>query len=126
VEINLDVLGALVLDGVGGHVDGADVVAVDQRRAARRSMKLEEQLSEPCGLGNAVGHNTILSFGAGAGHRVLPLRGPGHQIVSKEHGVTRGGTPGVGAVGPISIGVDNQVTVGRGCKRRPRSNVPRT
>jgi hypothetical protein len=73
-------------------------------------MKLEEQLPEPRGLDNAVGHGAILGFDAGAGHRVLPLGGPGHQIVSKEHGVARGGTPGVGATDPVSIGVDNQVT----------------
>jgi hypothetical protein len=30
VEINLDMLDALVLDGVGGEVDNTDVVAVDQ------------------------------------------------------------------------------------------------
>jgi hypothetical protein len=30
VEINLDMIGVLVLDGVGGEVDGADVVTVDQ------------------------------------------------------------------------------------------------
>jgi hypothetical protein len=30
VEIDLNMLGALVLNGVGGEVDGADVAAVDQ------------------------------------------------------------------------------------------------
>jgi hypothetical protein len=30
VKINLNMLGALVLNRVGGEVDGADVVAVDQ------------------------------------------------------------------------------------------------
>jgi hypothetical protein len=30
VKINLNMLGALVLNGVGGELDGADVVAVDQ------------------------------------------------------------------------------------------------
>jgi hypothetical protein len=30
VKINLNMLGALVLNGVGGEVDSADVVAVDQ------------------------------------------------------------------------------------------------
>jgi hypothetical protein len=30
VKINLNMLGALVLNGVGGVVDGADVVVVDQ------------------------------------------------------------------------------------------------
>jgi hypothetical protein len=30
VEIDLNMLGTLMLNGVGGHVDGADVVAVNQ------------------------------------------------------------------------------------------------
>jgi len=30
VKINLDVLGTLMLNRIGGHVNGADVVAVDQ------------------------------------------------------------------------------------------------
>jgi hypothetical protein len=29
VKINLNMLGALVLNGVGGEVDGTDIVAVD-------------------------------------------------------------------------------------------------
>jgi len=28
VKINLDVLGALMLDGVGGHVDGVDIITI--------------------------------------------------------------------------------------------------
>jgi hypothetical protein len=34
VEIYLDMLGALMLDGVGRHVDGADVVTIDQGGSA--------------------------------------------------------------------------------------------
>jgi hypothetical protein len=30
VRINLNMLGALVLNGVGGEVDGADIILVDQ------------------------------------------------------------------------------------------------
>ena len=30
VEVDFHVLGSLMLDGVGGEVDGADVVAVDE------------------------------------------------------------------------------------------------
>jgi hypothetical protein len=30
VKINLNMLGALVLNGVGGEVDGANIVAIDQ------------------------------------------------------------------------------------------------
>ena len=36
VEVNFHVLGALVLDGVGGEVDGADVVAVDEAGGIQR------------------------------------------------------------------------------------------
>jgi hypothetical protein len=34
VEIYLDMLGALMLDRVGRHVDGADVVTIDQGGSA--------------------------------------------------------------------------------------------
>jgi hypothetical protein len=45
MEINLDMLGALMLDGVGGHVDSADVVTVDQSGFAKWRMKLQEKLT---------------------------------------------------------------------------------
>ena len=31
VKVNLHMLGTLMLDGVGGEINGADVVAVDKR-----------------------------------------------------------------------------------------------
>ena len=40
VKINLDVLGALMLHRVGGHVDGTDVVTVHQCGAPKRGMQL--------------------------------------------------------------------------------------
>jgi hypothetical protein len=45
MEINLDMLGALMLDGVGGHVDRADVVTIDQSGFAKWRMKLKEKLT---------------------------------------------------------------------------------
>ena len=50
VKINLNVFGALMLDRVGGHVDDADVVTIDQRSTLRRCMKLEEKLAQPSGF----------------------------------------------------------------------------
>ena len=38
VEVDLHVLGALMLNGVGGEVDGADVVAVDEGGRGQRVM----------------------------------------------------------------------------------------
>jgi len=74
VKINLNVLGALMLDGVAGYVDRADVVTIDQRSALGRRMELKEKLAQPCGFGNTICHNAVLSFSTGSGHCVLPLR----------------------------------------------------
>jgi hypothetical protein len=76
VKIDLDVLGALVLDGVRRHVDGANVVAEHNRSWRRWSMKLVEELANPSSLGNGIGHSTVLSLSAGMRDRVLPLRRP--------------------------------------------------
>jgi hypothetical protein len=40
VEVDLDMLRALVLNGVGGEVDGADVVAVDEGALCQRRVEL--------------------------------------------------------------------------------------
>jgi hypothetical protein len=41
VEVNLDMLRTLMLDGVGGEVDDADVVAVDWGAPCQRTMELQ-------------------------------------------------------------------------------------
>jgi hypothetical protein len=73
VKIDLDVLGALVLDGVHWHVDGANIVAEHNRSWRRWSMKLLEELANPTSLGNGVSYNTVLSLNAGMRDRVFPL-----------------------------------------------------
>jgi hypothetical protein len=40
VEVDLDMLLAPVLNGVGGEIDSADVVTVDEGALRQRSMKL--------------------------------------------------------------------------------------
>jgi hypothetical protein len=40
VEVNLDMFCALVLNGVGGEVDGVDVVAVDEGALRQWSVEL--------------------------------------------------------------------------------------
>jgi hypothetical protein len=61
VKIDLDVLGALVLDGVRWHVYGANIFAKHNRSWRRWSMKLVEELANPTGLDNSVSHNMILA-----------------------------------------------------------------
>jgi hypothetical protein len=42
VEVDLDMLCVLVLNGVGGEVDDADIIAVDESALRQRSMELLE------------------------------------------------------------------------------------
>jgi hypothetical protein len=75
-------LGLLVLHRVGGEVDDADVVAVDQRAPGEGTVELGEELPEPRSLRHAVGHDTVFRLGARAGDDRLALRRPGHQVTA--------------------------------------------
>ena len=44
VQIHLHMLRPLVLDGVGGEIHGADVVAVDECALGERAVKLRQEL----------------------------------------------------------------------------------
>jgi hypothetical protein len=73
MKIDLDIFRALVLDGVGGEVDGADVVAEDQGARCQRTVELLEQLTEPGRLSHAVCHGAVLGLDARAGDDQLAL-----------------------------------------------------
>ena len=72
VEVDLNMLHALVLDGIGGEVHGADVVAADEGAPTERLVKLEE-LVQPGRLSHAVSHGAVLSFSTRARDHGLPL-----------------------------------------------------
>jgi len=110
MEVNLDVLGALMLNRVGRHVDGANVVTIDQSSAPKRGMELEQELTQPRGLNNTVGHCAVLSFSTGSGGCILTLGGPGDEIITEEHSVARGGLARVRATSPISVSVDHKIS----------------
>jgi hypothetical protein len=88
MKINLHMFGALMLNGVGGEVHGADFVAVDKCAPRRRGLELVEQLTQSSGLSHAVGNDTILSLSAVAGDNGLSLGRPGNQVVPQEHRIT--------------------------------------
>jgi hypothetical protein len=77
VEVDLDMFHTLVLNGVGGEVDSADVVGVDESALGQRSMELLEELPEP----------TSFSHGTRTGDDVLALGGLGDKVVAEEHNV---------------------------------------
>jgi hypothetical protein len=117
VEVNLDMLCALMLNGVGGEVDSADVVAVDESALRQRSMELLEELPEPTSFSYAVGHGAILSLDARARDDVLALGGSGDEIVAEKHSVARGGPTCIRATRPVRIRVDRQLGGGGGASQ---------
>jgi hypothetical protein len=50
MKINLHMLGALMLNGIGGEVHDADIVTVDKGAPRRQGLELVEQLSQPSGI----------------------------------------------------------------------------
>jgi hypothetical protein len=109
MKINLHVLRALMLNGVGGEEHGADVIAVDESAVRWRSLELMQELAQPGGLSHTIGDGTVLGFDTRAGDDSLPLSRPGNQVVPEEHGIARCGAISVRAASPVSIGVDDQV-----------------
>jgi hypothetical protein len=81
MKTNLHMLGALMLNGVGGEVHGADIIAVDEGAPRRQGMELVEQLTQPGSLSHTVGNGTIFDLSAGARDDGLPLGRPGNQVV---------------------------------------------
>ena len=45
VQVDLHMLSPLMLNGVGGEIHGADVVAVDERALGERAVELRQELS---------------------------------------------------------------------------------
>jgi len=83
VKVDLNVFGALVLDGIRGHVHNAHVVAKDNNGTMKWAMKLLEELAKLTCLGDGVGNNPILRFSTRARHRVLTLGRPRDEVVAR-------------------------------------------
>jgi hypothetical protein len=67
-----------------------------------------EELAHPGCLCHAVGHNAVLSLGAGARDNGLPLGGPRDKVGAQEHGIAGGEPMRVGAAGPVTVDVDHK------------------
>ena len=80
VQVDLHMLRLLMLDGVGGEIHGADIVAVDERALGERAVELRQKLSKPGRLRYAVSDSTVLRLGTRAGDNRLPLGRPGDRL----------------------------------------------
>jgi hypothetical protein len=103
VDINLDVLRSTMLNRVASHVNSTDVVAEDNGRRAKRTMKLGKKMSKPTTLSNSMSHDSVLDLGTRPRYRGLAFRGPGHQVISKVDTIVRSRLTSVRAACPVSI-----------------------
>jgi hypothetical protein len=98
-----------MLHEIGGEVDCADVVAVDEGGALEGTVELVEELSQPGGLCHAVGHGAVLGLSTRVRDDGLPLGGLGDELGTQEHGVTEGGSTCVWTASPVGVSVDHEL-----------------
>ena len=89
VDVNLNVLGATMLDRIRGHVDSTNVVTQDNRGRRQRAMKLTKKLTDPTTLNNNMSNRTVLRLGTGARHGGLSFRRPRDKVISEIDAVAR-------------------------------------
>ena len=106
VQVDLHVLRALMLHEIGGDVDRADVVAIDEAGALKGVV---EKLARSEGLYHFAGHNTVLNLCARAGNDRLTLGGPGNEVGAQEHDITESGSSHVGIANLVSVGLDHKL-----------------
>jgi len=90
MEINLNMLGPLMLHWVAEEIYSTDIVAIDQGGTARGVAKLKKQLTQPGSFSNTIRHSMIFSFGTRSRDRMLTLGRPGHQVIPEKYCVARG------------------------------------
>jgi len=112
VQINFHVLGALMLNRVGGEVYSTNVVAVNHRSLRQRAMKFSKKLAEPTCFGHSISNAAIFSFSARTRDCLLPFGRPGHQIIANKGTEAGGRAPSIGAARPVRIGVNEQIMRG--------------
>jgi hypothetical protein len=74
VVINLNVICVLVLYGVGGEVDGVDVLTIDKHAPTQRTVKVLKQLAQQVGLSHAIRNSAVFRLCTSARDNVLTLR----------------------------------------------------
>jgi hypothetical protein len=97
-----------MLHRIGGEVDCADVVTVDEGGMLEGTVELVEELSQPGGLCHAVGHGAVLGLSTRARDDGLPLGGPGDEVGAYKYGVTGGGSARVWTASPVGVGVEHE------------------
>jgi hypothetical protein len=113
MQINLHMLGALMLNGIGGEIYSTDIVTIDKTGSRQGLVKFLKKLSEPGDFSNTICNSTILGLSTGSRDGGLALGGPRNKKATEKNCIARGGAASVRAAGPICISVDNELSRGR-------------
>ena len=71
VDVNLNMLGATVVDRISSHVDGANIVAVDHCSQGNRDVKFLKKLPHPAAFGDDMCNSPVFGLRARAGDQGL-------------------------------------------------------
>jgi hypothetical protein len=109
VQVDLNMLGSLMLNRISGEINGADIITVDHCSTTERTAKLCQELAQPASFGDSIHDSSIFCLCTRLGHCRLTLGRPRDEIVPEKHRITRGGFTCIRATCPICIGVDSEV-----------------
>ena len=108
VDINLNMLRVTMMNRIGRHINGTDVITIDDSRRSNRDVKFLKKLAQLATLGDSMGDGAILSLRAGAGNYSLAFGRPGDKVVTEVDAVAEGGVSRVGTTSPVGVGVRRQ------------------
>jgi hypothetical protein len=97
-----------MLNGVGGEVDDANVVAID-KGAPEQCMVFLEKMAQPGSYDNIISNGTILCLSARAWVNVLMLGGPKDKVFAEKHNIARGGPACISTTCLVSISIDDEL-----------------
>lgn len=82
VYVEFDMFSALMLDRVGGEVNGRNIVTIDYRGLSNGDMELEKEIPDPTSFSNSISNASVFRLYTGPGYGSLTFGGPGDKVVS--------------------------------------------
>ncbi|MFS7899679.1 hypothetical protein Hanom_Chr00s072906g01789571 [Helianthus anomalus] len=75
MNVDFDMLGTMMLNRIIRQINSRDVTIYDSS-LQQRNLQLQQEISEPCDLGNCVSDPTVFSLSTGTRNCRLTLRRP--------------------------------------------------
>ena len=85
VQVNLNMLSALMLGRVARKIRCVDIVTIHDSSTSRRKLEFMEKLTQPARLSHTVSNASVLSFCTRTRDGWLPLRRPRNKVVTEKN-----------------------------------------